>query len=152
MKRKTISTARVVEDVGHHNLLCRTAEARVHGRRNGGGRRGRGTRTNPRWVVPANTRSCRFIGAMMRSLCLLLGGLGTFLGGRNVVMVLLRGLGRVLRSLSWMSYYSSSITLLGLLVHYLLVHFLFGTVLHVLQARPHLASACVWTCCWFGHC
>ena len=100
-------------------------------------------------------RSCRFIGALMRSLCLLPGGLGRFLpcsvgpiiagfvilGGRSVAMVLLRGHGRVLRSLSWMSCYGSSMTLQGLLVHCLLVHFLSGTVLHFLLVT------CVWTCC-----
>ena len=65
-------------------------------------------------------RSCRFIGAMMRSLCMLPGGLGRFvlcsiganliivdfviLVGKNVVMVLLLGLVRVLLSYSWMSF------------------------------------------------
>ena len=86
-----------------------------------------------------NWRSCRFIGAMMRSLCLLNGGLVdlflallvliiagfVILVGRGVVMVLPRGLGRVLRSLFWMSYYSSFITLLGLLVHCMLAQFPF---------------------------
>ena len=60
-------------------------------------------------------RSCRFIGALMRSLCLLPGGLGRFCalhywclimagfvisGGRCVVMDLLRGHGKVLRRFS----------------------------------------------------
>ena len=63
-------------------------------------------------------RSCRFIGAVMRSLCLLPGGLGGFcpallvlitvgfviLGGRRVVMVLLPDLVRVPLSSSWMSF------------------------------------------------
>ena len=54
-------------------------------------------------------RSCRFVAAMMRSLCMLPGGLVglcltllvliivgfVMLGGRSVVMVLLLGLGRV---------------------------------------------------------
>ena len=58
-------------------------------------------------------RSCRFIGALMRSLCLLPGELVRFvpcplganhcrvrqLGGKSVVMVLLRGLVRALLSL-----------------------------------------------------
>ena len=59
-------------------------------------------------------RSCRFIGALMRSLCLLPGGFGRFvpcsiganhcglrhIGGRHVVMVSLLGLERVLLSFS----------------------------------------------------
>ena len=59
-------------------------------------------------------RSCRFIGALMRSLCFLPGGLGRFvpcsiganhsgfvtLGGKSVVMVSLLGLVRVLQSSS----------------------------------------------------
>ena len=52
-------------------------------------------------------RSCRFIGALMRSLCLLPGGLRRFvplgfviLGGKSVVMVLLQGHVRVLLSFS----------------------------------------------------
>ena len=73
-------------------------------------------------------RSCRFIGVMMRSLCLLPAGLGWFVpcsvgrnhcrlrhnGGKSVVMDLPRDHGRVLRRFSWMSIYGSSITLLGL--------------------------------------
>ena len=63
-------------------------------------------------------RSCRFIGALMRSLCLLPGGLRRFvpcsvvliivdfvtLAGRNVVMVSLLDLVRVLLSFSLMSF------------------------------------------------
>ena len=59
-------------------------------------------------------RSCRFIGALMRSLCFLPGGLGRFvpcsiganhcrlrhIGWENMVMVLLLDHGRVLRSFS----------------------------------------------------
>ena len=58
-------------------------------------------------------RSCRFIGAMMKSLCMLPGGLGRFvpplvliivgffiLVGKTVVMVLLLGFVRVLLSFS----------------------------------------------------
>ena len=62
-------------------------------------------------------RSCRFIGALMRSLCLLPGGFGGLsrallvliivdfvtLVGQNVVMVLLLDHLRVLLSFSWMS-------------------------------------------------
>ena len=64
-------------------------------------------------------RSCRFIGAMMQSLCLLPGGLGRFVPcsiganhcrlrhifvGRGVVMVLLLDLVEVLQSSSRMSF------------------------------------------------
>ena len=63
-------------------------------------------------------RSCRFIGALMRSLCSLPGGLGRFvpcsiganhcrlrhIGWRSVVMALLLHLVRVLLSFSWMSF------------------------------------------------
>ena len=73
-------------------------------------------------------RSCRFIGALMRSLsaCSLGGLVGSclallvltiadlvMLGGRSVVMVLLLDLVRVPRSLSWMSPYGFLIILLG---------------------------------------
>ena len=82
-------------------------------------------------------RSCRFIGALMRSLCLLLGGLRRFvpcsmvlmtagfvmLGGRRVVMVLLPDLVRVPLSFSWMSFWVSLVILLGLPVRCLLVLF-----------------------------
>ena len=62
-------------------------------------------------------RSCRFIGAFMRSLCLLPGGLGRFLPctfgdlrlrhvgwEKGLVMALLLGLVKVPLSLSWMSF------------------------------------------------
>ena len=68
-------------------------------------------------------RSCRFIGALMRSLCLLPGGLRrlslallvlTIVGfvilvGRSVVMVSLLGLERVLLFCSWMNFWDSSL-------------------------------------------
>ena len=92
-------------------------------------------------------RSCRFIGAMMRSLCLLPGGLlgglclaplvliiagFVILVGRSVAMDSLLGLGKVPLSFSWMSFWDSFASLLGLGVHYLLVLFTFGIVLLVL--------------------
>ena len=75
-------------------------------------------------------RSCRFIGAMMRSLCLLPGGLGRFvpcsigadhcrlrhLGWRGVVMGSLLVLVRVLPPPFWISFCCCFITLLGPLV------------------------------------
>ena len=77
-------------------------------------------------------RSCRFIGAMMRSLCLLPGGLGRFV--RCLLVLIIVGFelwswtsprehGRVLRRFSWMSCCSSFSTLLSLPVRCSLVHF-----------------------------
>ena len=91
-------------------------------------------------------RSCRFIGAMMRSLCMLPGGLGRFLscsvganhcrlrhigilGGRSVVMVLLLDLVRVPFDI-----------LLSLGVLCLLALFLFGIVLLGLLTVPRLGG------------
>ena len=84
-------------------------------------------------------RSCPLIGAMMRSLCLLPGGLGRFvpcsMGGNHSrlrhigCMDLPRDHERVLRRFSWMSYCSSFSTLLGFPVRCLLVHFPLGTAL-----------------------
>ena len=94
-------------------------------------------------------RSCRFIGALMRSLCLLPGGLerlflallalitvgfGT-LAGNGVVMVLLPVLVRALLLLFWISFYLSFIIPLGRLLLYLLVLFLSGIVLSSLLLR-----------------
>ena len=70
------------------------------------------------WSIHWYLASCRFVGAVMRSLCLLPGGLvGLYLvllvliiagfvilGGRRVVMVSLLGLEKVPLSLSWMSF------------------------------------------------
>ena len=94
-------------------------------------------------------RSCRFIGAMMRSLCMLLGGLGGVVPGsmganhcrlhhvgwERCVMDLLLGLGRVPLELSWVSSCCCFNTLLGLPVRCLMGHFHFGTVLLDLLER-----------------
>ena len=81
-------------------------------------------------------RSCRFICALMRSLCLLPGGLGRFVPcsiGANlcekVVMDLLLGLGRVPQELSWISCCCYFSILLDPPVRCLMGHSLFGTVL-----------------------
>ena len=82
-------------------------------------------------------RSCRFIGALMRSLCLLPGGLGHFVPcsiGCNHCR--LRHIGwdkcchGLPRRLSWMSCHSFFSTLLGLPMRCLLVHFPSGTAPH----------------------
>ena len=97
-------------------------------------------------------RSCRFIGAMMRSLCMLPGGLGRFVPcsiGANHCR--LRHLGRERCShgltsrpresasgpflISICSFFT---TLPGLLVRCLLVLFLYGIVLHGLLLEPVL--------------
>ena len=52
----------------------------------------------------------------------------------------LLGHGKVLRILSWMNLYGSSITLLGVGVHCLVALFPFGTVLLVLLAGPPLVG------------
>ena len=112
-------------------------------------------------------RSCRFIGAMMRSLCLLPGGLVRFVpytvGAnhcrlRHIGWEKMRswsyflGLVKVLRSFSWTSFFWSFVTLLSLGVLYLLVLFPCGIVLLVLLAGPHLAVAGFWSCCRSGYC
>ena len=99
-------------------------------------------------------RSCRFIGTMMRSLYLLPGALGrlclallvliiagfVILVGRSVVMVLRLDLVRVPLSFSWMSFWVSFVTLLGLRVLYLLALFSIGIVLLGLRAGPPLGG------------
>ena len=88
-------------------------------------------------------RSCRFIAAMMRSLCMLPGGLGRFVPcsiganhcrlrhfvGRSVVMGLLLVLKRVLLHPFWTNFCCFFTTLPGRLVPCLLVLFHYGIVL-----------------------
>ena len=62
-------------------------------------------------------------------------------------MVLLLDLVRVPLSFSWMSFWVSFVTLLGLGVHCLLALFSFGIVLLGLLARPRLAVAGFWSNC-----
>ena len=118
------------------------------------------------WAAPLGLgidvwRSCRFIGAMMRSLCLLPGGLGRFVPcslGANHCR--LRHLGweksghgltsRPRESTSELfvnEIWDSFVILLGLGVHYLMGHFSFCIVLLGLFVGPHLAVACFWSCC-----
>ena len=111
-------------------------------------------KTHPRYLRPARSISVsavpfgpgidiwRLVGlvgwCLVLSVLIIAGSVTS--GGRNVVMVLPRGLGRVLRRFFLMSYYRSCITLLGLLVHRLLVHFPFGIVLLVLLVEPLLGG------------
>ena len=86
-------------------------------------------------------RSCRFIGAMMRSLCLLPGGLGRFVPcsiGANHCRLRHLGWERCSHGLTsrpresalfWINFCSCFSILQGLLVRCLLGLFLFGTVL-----------------------
>ena len=101
-------------------------------------------------------RSCCCIGAMMRSLCLLHGGHGWFLPcsiGAKHCGLRHTGWEKCGHGLTLRPRESASepfldellqlfnITLLGLFVHCLLVHFLLGTVLHVLLVKPQLGGS-----------
>ena len=116
-------------------------------------------------------RSCRFIGALMRSLCLLFGGLGRFLPcSIGADHCRLRHIGwekcghgltsRPRESASELfldDLLGSFVIHLGLGVHYLLALFPFGIVLLGMLAGPLLGGCrflvvlLIW-CCAGGHC
>ena len=111
-------------------------------------------------------RSCRFIGAIMRSLCLLPGGLGRFVPcsvGANHCRLRHIGWERCGHGLTSRPRESASepfldellrpfIILLGLVVHCLLVLFLFGFVLLVLPVEPQLQFLTRWSMSLFLVC